>query len=152
MTARASRLLLIGGFVVGALDAVDAVVFFGLRGVAPARIFQGIAAGLLGRPAFQGGQGVVALGVALHFLIALLIVITCYLMSGGLRILIDRPWICGPVFGLGAYGVMNYVVIPLSATRAGAFAWPVFLNGIGIHMAGIGVPSALFARAARAPR
>jgi hypothetical protein len=146
------RLLLLGGFVVGALDALDAVVFFGLRGVAPARIFQSIAAGLLGRQAFQGGPGVVALGVALHFLIALLIVITCYLMSGGLRILIDRPWICGPVFGLGAYGVMNYVVIPLSATRAGAFAWPVFLNGIGIHMAGIGVPSALFARAARAPR
>ncbi len=152
MTARTVRLLLLGGLVVGVLDGLDAVVFFGVRGVAPARIFQSIAAGLLGRSAFQGGPGVVALGVALHFVIALLIVITCYLMSGVLPILIDRPWICGPVFGIGAYCVMNYVVIPLSAARAGAFAWPVFLNGIGIHMIGIGIPSALFARAARTPR
>jgi len=149
VTARTVRLLLLGGLVVGVIDALDAVVFFGLRGVAPARIFQSIAAGLVGRSAFQSGTGVVALGVVLHFVVALLIVITCYLMSGVLRILIDRPWICGPIFGVGAYGVMNYVVIPLSATRAGAFAWPVFLNGIGIHMAGIGLPSALFARAAR---
>lgn len=44
---------------------------------------------------------------------------------------------------------MNYGVIPLSATRAGPFAWPVFLSGIGIHVAGIGIPAALFARAAR---
>jgi hypothetical protein len=152
MNARTARLLLFGGLVVGALDALDAVVFFGLRGVAPERIFQSIAAGLLGRAAFQGGPGVVALGAALHFLIATLIVITCYLMSGGLPVLVDRPWIAGPLFGIGAYCVMNYVVIPLSATRAGAFAWPVFLNGIGIHMIGIGLPSAFFARAARSAR
>jgi hypothetical protein len=153
VTARTVRLLLLGGLVVGAIDALDAVVFFGLRnGIGPARIFQSIAAGLLGRDAFRGGPGVVALGVALHFTIALLIVITCYVVSGVLRILIDRPWMCGPVFGIGAYCVMNYVVIPLSATRGGAFVWPVFLNGIGIHMIGIGIPSALFARAARTPR
>jgi hypothetical protein len=52
------------------------------------------------------------------------------------------------IFGVGAYCVMNYVVIPLSATSRGAFAWPVFANGILIHMFGVGIPSALAARAA----
>jgi hypothetical protein len=51
--------------VVGALDAIDAVVFFGLRGVTPIRIAHSIAAGLLGRAAFQGGLATAALGVGL---------------------------------------------------------------------------------------
>lgn len=66
------RALLLGTVVVGSLDAIDAVVFFGLRsGVKPIRIFQSIASGLLGRPAFQGGYQTAALGACLHFFIAL---------------------------------------------------------------------------------
>ena len=42
------RAILYGGLVVGTLDALDALIFFGLRGVAPIRIGQSIAAGVLG--------------------------------------------------------------------------------------------------------
>lgn len=49
-----ARAIVYGGLVVGTLDILDAVIFFGLwRGVAPIRIFQSIASGLLGRAAFQ---------------------------------------------------------------------------------------------------
>jgi len=44
---------------------------------------------------------------------------------------------------------MNYVVGPLSAAVQGPFSLPVFANGILIHMFGIGVPAAFFARLAR---
>lgn len=45
---------------------------------------------------------------------------------------------------------MNYVVLPLSNVRpGGAFVFPVFLNGILIHMAGVGLPTALFAAKTR---
>jgi hypothetical protein len=49
------------------------------------------------------------------------------------------------------YLFMNYVVLPLSAfTQGGPAALPVLLNGLLIHIFGVGLPSALFARAARA--
>ena len=69
------RAILYGTIVVGSLDAIDAIVFFGLRGVRPIRIFHSIAAGLLGRSAFQGGLATALLGAFLHFFIALTIVI-----------------------------------------------------------------------------
>jgi hypothetical protein len=49
-----ARGIALGGLTVGVLDGLDAVVFFGLRGVTATRIFQAIASGLLGRIAFQG--------------------------------------------------------------------------------------------------
>ena len=51
--ARGRRAILWGTLAVGTLDALDAIVFFGLRGVTPLRIFQSIASGLLGRAAYQ---------------------------------------------------------------------------------------------------
>ena len=50
-----------GSLVVGTVDAVDALVFFGLMGVVPHRTFQSIVAGLLGRSAFTGGPATLAL-------------------------------------------------------------------------------------------
>jgi hypothetical protein len=55
-----------GTLVVGTLDGLDAVVFFGLRnGARPVRIFQSIASGRLGRATYQGGLKMAALPGAL---------------------------------------------------------------------------------------
>jgi uncharacterized membrane protein YagU involved in acid resistance len=146
------NVLIAGGVVVGILDLLDAVVFFGVRnGVAPMRICQSIAAGLQGRAAFSGGAASAALGLLLHFFIAFVIVFLYALASRLLPILTQQLAICGALYGIGAYFFMNYVVIPLSATTRGAFAWPVFLNGIVIHIAGIGIPAAWFAWRAQTP-
>jgi hypothetical protein len=133
-----------GGLVVGALDAIDAIVVFGLRGATPARVFQGIAGGFLGRATFQGGLISALLGLATHFFVAFSIVTTYYLASRSLPILVRRPLICGPVYGVLVYFFMNRVVIPLSAIGPGAFSLSLFINGIGIHILGVGIPTALF--------
>jgi len=140
------RRVLIGGLVVGGLDLLDAIVFFGLRnGVPPVRIFQSIAAGVQGRAAFSGGVPSAALGILLHFFIALVIVGVYLVASRSLPVLIRHWIVCGILYGIAAYFFMNYVVIPLSATARGAFAWPVFVNGLAIHMFGVGLPAAWFA-------
>lgn len=139
----------LGGLTAGALDLLDAFVFFGLRGAAPARILQSIAAGVLGRASYQGGAGSAALGFVLHFVIAFLIVATYFVAARLLPFLNRRPFLAGPLFGLVAYFVMNYVVIPLSAIGPGPHAGGVVLiNGLLIHAFGVGLPAALFARAA----
>jgi hypothetical protein len=142
--------VLYGTLTVGTLDALDAIVFFGLRsGARPLRIFQGIASGLIGPAARQGGWKTAVLGVALHYFIAFGIVLIYFLASRGARLLTRHPVMCGLLYGLVAYAVMNLVVIPLSKIGGPAMpALPVLANGLLIHMFGVGLPAALFARAA----
>ncbi len=147
---RPSKAFALGGLTVGTLDILDAFTFFGIRnGVSPSRILQSIAAGLLGRASFQGGPATAALGLVLHFIIAFGIVGTYFVVARAVPALRRRPFLTGPLFGLVAYGVMNYVVIPLSAAASGGTPpVPVLLNGLLIHAFGVGLPAALFARAA----
>ena len=148
---RPLKAYVLGGLTVGSLDILDAFIFFGLRsGARPTRILQSIAAGLLGRASFDGGAPTAALGLLLHFFIAFSIVGIYFLAARAIPALMRRPFLTGPVYGLVAYGVMNYVVIPLSAaaSRGGAPPLPVLLNGLLIHAFGVGLPAALFARKA----
>lgn len=144
-----ARIVLLGGLAVGVLDLLDAFVFFGLRGVPPLRILQSIASGLLGRAAFQGGLATGLLGLALHFGIATTVAAVYYAASGRLRSLANRPWLYGPLYGLAVYLVMYHLVLPLSAAANAPRPPAVVWNGILIHIAGVGIPSALAARAAR---
>jgi hypothetical protein len=147
------RAWVVGSVVVGTLDIADAFIYFGLHGVAPARILKGIAGGWIGRAAAtQGGAGVAALGLASHYLIATLIVGTCLLLSRIVPLLAQRPWLAGPVYGVGAWLVMNFIVVPLSALGPPHLTTPVVINGLLIHVFGIGLPSALSARAAERRR
>ena len=143
-----SRAILYGTLVVGVLDALDAVVFFGLRGVRPIRIFQSIAAGVLGRAAFQGGLATAVLGACLHFFIAFVVVLTFYLASRRAPLLTRHAVVSGLLYGLVVYLVMNLVVVPLSAASAAPPSVPVLVNGLLIHAFGVGLPTALFVRAA----
>ncbi len=144
---RASRAILYGTLVVGTLDALDAIVFFGLRsGTTPIRIFKGIASGWLGRAASTGGLRTAALGVATHYFIAFGIVVTYFVVSRRVRLLTRHPIPCGLVYGLLAWLFMNRVVIPLSAIGTATWpALPVLANGLLIHAFGVGLPSAVFA-------
>jgi hypothetical protein len=143
----ATRAILYGTLVVGTLDAVDAIVFFGLRsGATPIRIFQSIASGWLGRASYTGGLLSAALGVATHYFIAFGIVATYFACSRRFRLLTRHPILCGIGYGLLVYIVMNRVVIPLSAIGTASWpALPVLANGLLIHAFGVGVPSAVFA-------
>src|SRR6187399_530889 len=92
--------ILYGTLVVGTLDALDAIVFFGLRsGAQPIRIFQGIASGLLGPAARQGGLKTAAVGVALHYFTAFGIVVTYFLVSRRVALLTRHAVICGLLYG-----------------------------------------------------
>jgi len=145
------KAIVYGGLVVGAIDLIDALVFFGLRsGAQPIGILHSIAAGALGRDAARaGGVTTAALGLFLHFLVATLIT-TVYLVSSRLLPVLRRRWvICGIAFGVIAYFVMTFVVVPLSNAGPGRItfalpATPVLINGVLIHAFGVGLPAAYF--------
>lgn len=147
-----ANIVLLGGLAVGVLDLLDAFVFFGLRGVPPLRILQSIASGVLGRSAFQGGLATGLLGLGLHFGIATTIVAWYYFVSRWNRTLVTRPWLWGPLYGLVVYFVMYDIVLPLSAAAIAPRPPIVIWNGLLIHVVGVGIPSALAARAASGVR
>ncbi len=142
--------VLAGGFVAGTLDIVYACLFWGLKRDVPAQqILQSVAAGLLGEASFEGGWATAALGLALHFLIALSMSAAYYLAAGRLPVLRERPFLCGAGYGLLLYAVMNYVVVPLSAAGPGSKD-PLWITlTIAVHALLIGIPIALAARRAR---
>ena len=153
-TLTTSQAVLFGTLTVGTLDILDAFIFNGVRsGVTPGRILQFIASGLLGRESFNGGAATAALGLLLHYFIAFVIVTLYVLASRRLPILAQRAFVLGPLYGLLVHVVMSKVVVPLSAvTRTpGPRPLAVEVNQWLIHAFGIGLVTALFARAARRP-
>ena len=71
--------------------------------------------GLLGKASFDGGNGTIALGLALHFFIAFVMALVYVKASHRLPVLTSRPLLMGVLYGLVLYVVMNFVVVPLSA-------------------------------------
>lgn len=147
----AARAILIGGLSAGALDITYACIFSYVRSRrTPIVILQSVASGALGRNAFDGGLKTAALGLGFHFLIALIAATVYYLASRVLRFMVTHAIICGMLYGLCVYLVMNCVVLRISAIHATTWPWSypksVLIGGLLIHMFGIGLPIALAVR------
>lgn len=141
------KAILLGGLCAGVLDFIGACVSNASRGVAPLRIAQSIASGLLGRAAFAGGCKTAALGVALHFVIALGAATVFNLASLKWRWLIERPYLSGALYGVTVFWFMQLVVLPLSAIAFKQnFTWPVVAVGLLVHILCVGWPIALTVR------
>jgi hypothetical protein len=125
----------VGGVIAGTLDLLQACTLFGWD------VPLAIAAGLLGRQAFQGGVGTYILGVLLHFFIALSAATTYYAASRRLGFLTEHPLVCGLFFGMAVDLLMNLVVLPLSALHArGPYKLHDLILGLLVHMVVIGLP------------
>jgi hypothetical protein len=107
--------VLLGGSIGGLLDIVFAVSFGAYRGVAPQRVLQSVASGLLGPDAFAAGVPTAVLGLALHFGMALLWAAAFLVAVRLVPALALRPVLSGIALGVVVFLVMRLVVLPLSA-------------------------------------
>jgi len=124
-----------GGGIAGTLDLLQACILFGWD------IPLVIAAGLLGREAFQGGAGTYILGVVLHFFIACSAAATYYGASRRLVFLKEHPLVCGLFFGVAVEDVMRFIVLPLSALHSkGPYKLKDLILGLVVHMVVVGLP------------
>lgn len=138
-----------GTFFVALLDIVEVIVFYAVwRDVKPIRIFQSIAAGLVGRDqAFMGGMRTAVMGAAIHFCIAFVVVAVYHLAAARIRVLTKYPAVLGTLYGLAVYAVMNFVVLPMTAAGPPTLApWPVVANGLFAHVFCVGIPAVVTAR------
>ena len=148
VTLKSFLISLLGGFVAGTLDISYACIYnYIRRGTRPAAVFQSVASGVFGREAFTSGARMVVLGGVFHFLIAIIAAVIYYLASRRLRFLIKQAVLCGVIYGVCVYLVMNFVVLPMSAIPFKmSYAWTPLVTGLLIHMFGIGLPISLAVR------
>jgi len=137
-----------GGMIAGALDIAYACVHYALvYQVPPLRIFQSVAAGVLGREAARaGGWATGTLGLGLHFFIALAMAFAFVVLASKWRGLLNKPWVTGTLYGLFLFAVMNLVVVPVSAAGGSPPKGQFLAGGILAHMFLVGMPILLFAK------
>ena len=142
---RAVRAIAITGLIVGTMDITSAFILAISRGSTVTRLLQFVASGLIGPKAFEGGTATALLGLGLHFVIAFSLVAVFYVASRSLGFIPRHAVISGLIYGLIVFGVMNLIVLPLSAAKP-RHSLTGDLIQIGIHMFVIGLPTSLLIR------
>ncbi len=145
-TFNRTQAILWGGLAAGILDIGMVFAIWAAEGVAPADILRAIASALMDTAAYQGGTPAALLGLFLHFLVSFVFAAAYVIVAGRLSILLTRPVLCGLVYGLIAYVVMVYVVVPLSLANFGPPASGLRMaQSLFVHTFLFGLPIALVA-------
>jgi len=134
----------VGGLVVGVLDLTYAILVYSPR--QPMLIPQTIASGLLGPRSYSDGSRSAALGVVLHFVIALGAAATYYLASRKLTFLLRHAVLSGSIYGALVYLFMHLIVLPLSAVPPGNTPFIYMAFEFVEHWFFVGLPIALSVR------
>ena len=121
-------------------------------GYAPARLLKGVAGGLLGRSAVEGGFSTAALGFLMHFTMALTVAAIFYALSRRLPLpqKLSRVVAVGLLYGAAIFAVNNFATAPfLSWVRSLylhtpiSFKPPMGWSQLVIHLFCVGLPIAL---------
>ena len=108
--------IVVAALVAGTADLVYASIHIAsYYQMAPQQIFQSIARGLLGSAAMQGGWGTASIGIALEFVMTLIMAKVYILAATRITDLRRYWWLLGPCYGIVLMVVMYTVVLPLSA-------------------------------------
>ena len=110
--------IVVAALIAGSADLVYACIHIGsYYKMQPMQIFQSIAGGILGPAAKDGGWSSAGLGVALEFLMTLVMATVYVVASKYITDLRRYWWLLGPCYGVVVMVVMYTVVLPLSAAH-----------------------------------
>ena len=145
--------ILYAGALVGVLDITAACIqVYVSYGYAPARLLKGVAGGLLGRSAVEGGFSTAALGLLMHFTMALTVAAIFYALSRRLPLpqKLSGVVAVGLLYGAAVFAVNNFATSPfLSWVRSLylqtpiSFKPPMGWSQLVIHLFCVGLPIAL---------
>jgi hypothetical protein len=110
--------IVVAALIAGSADLVYACIHIGsYYKMEPMRIFQSIAGGVLGPAAKEGGWSSAGLGIALEFVMTLIMAAVYIVPAKRIMDLRKYWWLLGPCYGIVVMVVMYTVVLPLSAAH-----------------------------------
>jgi hypothetical protein len=143
------RGILLGWMSCGVLDIAAAFALSWLQaGREPLTVLKGVAAALLGRAATEGGVEMAALGLLMHFGVALGWTLLFAWALGRIRFTRSAPvWLMGPLYGAFVFFAMNLAVLPATSWMRslyldtvvrwpGGLGWPLLV----VHLLFVGTP------------
>jgi hypothetical protein len=140
----AIRAILLGGFFAGLADFIYPTVKTVMAGNPWTQPWKGVASGLLGSTARDGGMEMVALGAALHWFICLSAAAILYLVVRRVKFL-PRHWFpLAVIHGIAVLLVMNYVILPLSQIGRGIYPLEKLHIHAFWHIVLVGLPTGFF--------
>lgn len=144
------RAIAIGGAVVGTLDAIDGVAYFGLTaGFGPVRVLQYIASGALGTSAFEGGFATAGLGAIIHYGLAYGFTAAFVLVWARVAGIRRAGAVAGLAWGVAVWAFMNLLVLPLSRVPPSPITLISAIHGIVGHALFVGLAAAVVAERVR---
>ena len=145
--------ILYAGALVGVLDITAACIqAYIAYGYAPPRLLKGIAAGLLGRGALEGGFATAALGLVMHFTVALTVATIFFLLSRRFPLpqRLSGVVAVGLLYGAAVFATNNFATAPLLSWVRSlylhtpiSFKAPMGWSQLVIHLFCVGLPIAL---------
>ena len=139
--------VLTGGLLAGAIDLTYACTYHGfVSHVPPARIFQAIGSGLLGKASFEMGATSATVGFIAHFAILIIAAGIFNFARRRFAYLRDHAYLSGMIFGVGIWLTMNYIVLPLSAAPQFKSTLQGALSDFAVHVLLLGPAISLVAK------
>ncbi len=135
------RTIVTAWLLAGTLDITIASIYFPLAGkFRLILLYQGIASGVLGARAFAGGMPTAVLGLALHYLIALIWTVFFFFVYPKMKFLSMNRTVTAVGYAVFVSSVMTFVVLPLSNVHHYPVKAEPFLISTAILMFTIGLP------------
>jgi hypothetical protein len=148
--------ILYAGAIVGVLDITAACINARVvAGFTPARVLKGVAGGLLGRSALEGGFATATLGLVMHFMMALTVATIFYALSRRFSLpkKLSGVVAVGVLYGAAVFAVNNFATAPfMSWVRSLYLHTPILFkppmgwSQLVIHLFCVGLPIALVMR------
>ncbi len=138
-----TSIIVYAGLIAGVLDIAAAMTSSVLSGRSPIVLLQFISSAIFGNRAFSGGLPMAALGLLLHFAIALTWAAVFAFGYARWRIIGQHPIPAGLAYGAFVWLVMNLVVLPQTNIRHVAASTSRLVWGIAFIVFLVGLPISL---------
>ena len=136
------RTIIAATLVAGTLDIFSAFAFSAMKDVNPGQVLRYVASGPFGDGMRSGGLGAELIGLAVHYLLMLIMVTVCAEVMARFDAL-RRHWhVWGAAYGFAIYLVMYWLIVPTRfETVPRTDLWSVG-NALFSHIICVGLPMA----------
>jgi hypothetical protein len=139
--------ILITTLIAGCMDITGACLHaFIARGITPDVVLKYIASGFFGKEAFNGGLGIMAIGLLVHFFIVFACTVSYFLLYPKLKFLRHSIIINSLLIALVAWAVTNLIIIPMSNINAAPVNYSRAIIAYAVLFICIGLPISITAK------